>query len=196
MTALRAGLRAGEIIGLQPGDIDFTSGFIYIRRTIVNGRITTPKSGKARKVDISRQLAETLNEHLLEVKKEKLQKGWKELPTWLFYNEMGNHIDPDHLRKRCFYKSLEKAGLRRIRFHDLRHTFASLLLAQGESLTYVRDQLGHSSIQTTLDTYGHLVPGSNRGAVDKLDDPQPDRNQTATKPQPEAKKAPSGSLSA
>ena len=93
---------------------------------------------------------------------------------------MGNHLDPDHLRKRCFYKCLEKAGLRRIRFHDLRHTFASLLLAQGESLAYVRDQLGHSSIQTTVDTYGHLVPGSNRGAVDKLDDPQPDRNQTAT----------------
>ncbi|HEX9264371.1 MAG TPA: tyrosine-type recombinase/integrase, partial [Candidatus Binatia bacterium] len=53
--------------------------------------------------------------------------------------------------------------------HDLRHTFASLLIEQGESLAYVRDQMGHSSIQITVDTYGHLVPGGNRAAVDKLD---------------------------
>jgi len=57
-----------------------------------------------------------------------------------------------------------------VRFHDLRHTFASLLIQQGESLTYIRDQLGHSSIQMTVDIYGHLVPGGNIQAVDKLDD--------------------------
>jgi integrase len=55
----------------------------------------------------------------------------------------------------------------------LRHTFATLLLQQGESLAYVRDQLGHSSIKITVDTYGHLVPGGNRQAVDKLDDDIP-----------------------
>ena len=58
-----------------------------------------------------------------------------------------------------------------MRFHDARHTFASLLPQQGESLAYVRDQLGHSSIQMTVDVYGQLVPGLNRQAVDKLDDP-------------------------
>jgi integrase len=52
----------------------------------------------------------------------------------------------------------------------LRHTFASLLISQGESLAYVRDQLGHHSIQITVDTYGHLVPGGNRQAVDRLDE--------------------------
>ena len=57
-----------------------------------------------------------------------------------------------------------------IRFHDLRHTFASLLIQQGEGLPYIRDQLGHSSIQVTVDIYGHLVPGGNRQAVDKLDE--------------------------
>jgi integrase len=60
--------------------------------------------------------------------------------------------------------------MRRVRFHDLRHTFASLLIAQGESLAYVKEQMGHSSIQVTVDIYGHLVPGGNRQAVDKLDD--------------------------
>lgn len=58
------------------------------------------------------------------------------------------------------------------RFHDIRHTFASLLLAQGESLHYVKEQMGHASIQTTVDVYGHLVPGSNRNAVNRLDDPE------------------------
>lgn len=60
--------------------------------------------------------------------------------------------------------------MRRIRFHDLRHTFASLLIAQGKSLAYVKDQMGHSSIQVTVDVYRHLVPGGNRAAVDRLDD--------------------------
>ena len=72
--------------------------------------------------------------------------------------------------------------MRRVRFHDLRHTYASLLISQGESLAYVRDQLGHSSIKVTVDTYGHLVPGSNRKAVDKLDDAPP----VATPAQPGA----------
>ena len=57
-----------------------------------------------------------------------------------------------------------------LRFHDLRHSFASLLLQNGESLTYVKEQMGHSSINVTVDIYGHLVPGGNRQAVDRLDD--------------------------
>jgi hypothetical protein len=69
----------------------------------------------------------------------------------------------------------------------LRHTFASLLLQQGESIVYVKEQLGHASIQITVDTYGHLIPGANRAAVDKLDDvpAQP----AATPAQPEAASA-------
>jgi integrase len=82
---------------------------------------------------------------------------------------MGGPIDGDNLRHRAFYRLLQKVGLRRIRFHDLRHTFASLLIAQGESLAYVKDQLGHSSIKLTVDTYGHLIPGSNRQAVETLE---------------------------
>ena len=77
-------------------------------------------------------------------------------------------LEPSNLRK-AFHRILIDAGLRRVRFHDLRHTFASLLLQQGESLAYVKDQMGHSSIQVTVDIYGHLVPGDNRAAVDKLD---------------------------
>ena len=77
-------------------------------------------------------------------------------------------IDPSNLRK-VFNRLLVDAGMRRIRSHDLRHTFASLLLQNGEGPTYVKEQMGHSSIQVTVDIYGHLVPGGNRAAVDKLD---------------------------
>jgi integrase len=82
---------------------------------------------------------------------------------------------------RVFYRLLPKAELRRIRFHDLRHTYASLLIQNGESLAYVRDQLGHASIKLTVDTYGHLVPGANRQPVDRLDDaPEAIRHPGAT----------------
>jgi len=75
--------------------------------------------------------------------------------------------------RHVFTRMLEKAELRRIRVHDLRHTFASLLLQQGESVVYVKEQLGHGSVQITVDTYGHLIPGANRAAVDRLDDDVP-----------------------
>ena len=82
-----------------------------------------------------------------------------------------------------FLPCLEHAGLRRFRFHDLRHTYGSLLIQDGAPLAYVKEQMGHSSIQITVDTYGHLIPGANRRAVDRLDD----RNQqqpAATPAQP------------
>ncbi|MEX0805297.1 MAG: site-specific integrase [Candidatus Binatia bacterium] len=80
----------------------------------------------------------------------------------------GSQLDPSNLRK-VFNRLLIDAKLRRVRFHDLRHSFASLLLQNGESPTYVKEQMGHSSINVTVDIYGHLVPGGNRAAVDKLD---------------------------
>lgn len=179
--AVRTGMRAGELIGLQPGDIDFNGRFIEVKRGIVRGKEAPPKNDKSRRVDMSRQLAEALKEHMLETKKKMLKEGLKDAPKWLFYNNDGGYSDINNIRKRYFYKCLEKIGLRRIRFHDLRHTFASLLISQGESLAYVRDQMGHSSIQVTVDTYGHLVPGSNIQAVDRLDDMQP----VATPAQPD-----------
>ena len=99
------------------------------------------------------------------------------MEDWLFTTPEGNMLDPNSMRKRVFYRVLDLAELRRVRFHDLRHTYASLLIQQGESLAYVRDQLGHHSIQVTVDVYGHLVPGGNRKAVDKLDAVEEAQNQ-------------------
>jgi integrase len=79
-----------------------------------------------------------------------------------------------------FEKALTKAKLRHVRLHDLRHTFASHLIQNGESLAYVRGQLGHGSITVTVNTHSHLVPGSNRAAVDRLDTTSPRIQLTTT----------------
>jgi hypothetical protein len=82
-------------------------------------------------------------------------------------------VDPDYFGAWIFAPILEKAGLK-IRFHDLRHFFASMLVAQGESAKYICDQMGHSSIQVTFDIYGHLFPKSRREAADKLQAAMPE----------------------
>jgi integrase len=173
LCALRTGMRLGELRALEWGDIDFNGRFIEIRRSYTKGQFTTPKNGKIRRVDMSEQLAKTLLALYTDRKKESLGKGWRELPELVFINEKEKVVDEGNLRRRVFNPALSKACIRRIRIHDLRHTFASLLLQQGESLIYVRDQLGHHSIQLTVDTYGHLVPGDNKQAVDRLDDDLP-----------------------
>lgn len=86
--------------------------------------------------------------------------------------DRGRSMGPSGIR-RDFNFVLKKAGMRRIRFHDIRHTYASLLPGDEESLGCIKEQMGHSSIQMTVDTYGHLVPGSNRRAVNRLADPIP-----------------------
>jgi integrase len=78
-------------------------------------------------------------------------------------------LDPNNFRRRDWRRMLEHAGLRHVPIKALRHTFASLHIAHRESLAYVRGELGHSSIQVTVDVYGHLVPGGNRDAADRLD---------------------------
>jgi len=178
LCAARTGMREGELIGLKGGDIDFNGRLIEVQRNVVRKRVTTPKNGKTRRVDMSLQLTNTLERLLARRKVEALKRGESlddVMEDWVFTTPQGTQLDPNNLRKRVFYRALAMAGLRRVRFHDLRHTYASLLIQQGESLAYVKDQLGHHSIQITVDTYGHLVPGGNRQAVDKLDDVRTDR---------------------
>jgi integrase len=167
-TALRTGLRKGELIALQWEDIDWQGKFIEVRRSCWDGKFTTPKSGKSRRVDISDQLFAVLRAWKVQKAGVALSKG-EPFGNLMFPSEKGTFRDPSHV-VRDLRTVLKKAGLRRIRFHDLRHTYASLLLQNRESPVYVKEQLGHHSIQITVDTYGHLVPGANREAVNRLDD--------------------------
>jgi integrase len=78
-------------------------------------------------------------------------------------------MDPDNFSSRDWARALRRSKLQRIRFHDLRHTYASLLIAQGAHPKYIQAQLGHASIQTTLDRYGHLMPDVHEAEARKLD---------------------------
>ncbi|MDI6688620.1 MAG: site-specific integrase [Desulfobacterales bacterium] len=111
-------------------------------------------------------------------KKEGLKAGKGGAIETIFHRN-SEYMEQNYIR-RIFKRVLEKAGIRNMRLHDTRHTFASLLLSNGESPVYVKEQLGHSSIQITVDIYGHLIPSSNRKAVNRLDNSQ----QSATYTQP------------
>ena len=87
----------------------------------------------------------------------------------VFVNSAGSPLDPDNTIKREFQPALRMAGLRIVRFHDLRHTYTSLLIAQGENIKFIQSQLGHASIQTTMDRYGHILPNTNKGVGERLD---------------------------
>ena len=189
LTALRAGLRKGELIALQWGDVQFGANeedphrFILVQRNYSLGQFTTPKNGKTRRIDLSRQLRGVL----LRLRDERLLAAYLKGKTSIqeelvFPSQAGTPIKPDNIAVRYMQPALEKAGLRRFRFHDLRHTFGSLLIQDGASLAYVKEQMGHSSIQITVDTYGHLVPGADISWVDRLD-PVSGTQQSATRAQ-------------
>jgi integrase len=176
LTALRAGLRKGELIALKWGDIQFGEGetdanrYILVQRNYSHGRFTSPKSKKSRRVDLSKQLRAVL----LELRDSGLLTAMMAGKTSIaddlvFPSHAGTVMKPDNIVPRYMEPALEQAGLRRFRFHDLRHTFGSLLIQDGASLAYVKDQMGHSSIQITVDTYGHLIPGADIAWVDRLD---------------------------
>lgn len=143
----RTGLRVGEAVALQWGDLDLHSRFIEVQRNWVDGVLTTSKPGKSRKVDMSQQLAQTLKGLHVERKKETLRRGWKEVPLWVFTTGKGTMLDPDNFRARDWPKLQAKAEMRHFRIHDLRHTYASLLIQQGESLAYVKEQLANHAAE-------------------------------------------------
>lgn len=186
LCAVRTGMRLGELLGLEWGSIDFLGRFIEVRQAFSRHRLTSPKNRRIRCLDMSQQLTEVLKRHRTAMRIESLKHGTP-MPEWVFTHQSGKRLTTTNMANRIFHRCLEKAGLRQVRFHDLRHSFASLLIQQGESLAYVKEQMGHHSIQITVDIYGHLAPEGNKSAVDRLDDqalgmpstnlPQPIRNQ-------------------
>ena len=86
-----------------------------------------------------------------------MKKGWGEIPEWLFFNEEGKPLDQGNVRARVHYKMCEKASLRRVRIHDLRHSYATIRITAGHNIADVSRQLGHASIKITVDTYYHWI---------------------------------------
>ncbi len=125
-------------------------------------RFSAPKSKRSiRNVVMSPKLKDALELHRLNcpVSPDDL----------VFCTADGGPLDANNMVKREFLPSLSRAGLRTVRFHDLRHTYTALLIAQGAHAKFIQGQLGHASIQTTLDRYGHLLPEAQCGAGERLD---------------------------
>jgi hypothetical protein len=134
------------------------------------GHFGISKTHECRRVDMSKQLRAVLLAHKESALLRAFQLGKTGIADDLvFPSEAGTTICPDNIGPRYMEPALEQAGLRKFRFHDLRHTFGSLLIQAGVSPAYVQKQMGHRSIQVTIDVYGHLIPGENVAWIDTLD---------------------------
>ncbi len=151
-----SGLRLGELRGLRWADIDWMRRVIFVRRSYTVDADGPTKSGKVRSVPLVDQAARALDEL-------SRRKRWTSDEDRVFVNEVGEHIEDSALRRR-FYRALDSAGLKRIRFHDLRHTFGTIAV-QAFPLTDVKAFMGHADIQTTM-IYVHHVP--QHDAADRL----------------------------
>jgi integrase len=161
MAAVLTGMREGELLGLKWSDVNWVSRQVEVNRTYNHGQFYKPKSkASRRKIDMTPELVNEL-------------KKWKLacLPSDLdlvFPSGARTPTDAANMLKRRFFPALNRAKLPRIRFHDLRLTFAALVWDQTKDPKYLQVQLGHSSVQMTLDIYGHLMKKTNQEAATKL----------------------------
>jgi len=155
----QTGCRRGEALGLQWRDVDFRRGKIKIRRSKVIGenRTKTPKSGKARTVPLHPILAAALGHLLAQQKK----AGPWDTRCQVFLSPMGLAWDEHNLAKRWRHirSAAQDVGVRPLRMHDTRHTFATHALESGKSIKWVQEVLGHAKPETTLGIYAHVLQG-------------------------------------
>jgi integrase len=150
------GLRLGELRALRWADVDFTKRLVHVRRNFTHGTVGAPKSGKVRSVPLIDQASKALDSLS---RRERFTDG----DDLVFVDEIGGYVDDWRLRRR-FHDALDRAGLKRLRLHDLRHTFGTLAV-QAFPLSDVKAYMGHADIQTTM-LYVHHVPQDD--AADKL----------------------------
>src|SRR5262245_11201592 len=167
LTYDRAGLRLGEGIALEIDDVRFATGKLNVRQALDEraGTLGTPKHGP-RLVDLAPGLADVLAAHITGLKRAALERG-QPLGRWLFPSRAGTPLDARNVR-RALARFARKAGLGHVTPHDLRHTFGSTLATE-ELPQYVQQQMGHASVQITIDTYGSAFRAKPRTGVALLD---------------------------
>ena len=165
------GIRRGELFALRWSDLDEHTNRIHVKRSLFQGAVTRPKTQHSeRTVDIPESIVNRLRAY--RETNPPLKKGY------LFHSHTGSPMDPDNWYKRVFVPTAERAGLRpserdeddgpAVTIHTLRHTYASLLINEGESIKYVSRQLGHAKIGITSDLYGHLFRETSVSAMERL----------------------------
>jgi integrase len=165
---VRAGVRPGEARALQWSDFDFTARQILVERNLYDGKLDSPKSGASRKVDMSLMLAEALSALYVQREREKLAGEFDEIPDWVFCRN-GEWLRHEYVSYH-FERSMRRAGISGHVLYDLRHTYASQLIARAP-ITYVAQQMGHADANITLKYYARWIPSADRSFVDSLDKP-------------------------
>jgi integrase len=174
--AVTIGLRQGEPLGLRWEDVDFEDGLVRVRRTLTRNKrrllLGEPKTKRSRRtVQLTEAAVQALKEHRARQKQQMERLGdHYEDQGLIFATQKGTLVNPTNLKKRSFEPLLEKAGLPSIRFHDLRHTCATLLLSSNVNPKIVSEMLGHATSAITLDTYSHVLPNMQKGAARALED--------------------------
>jgi len=174
--AVTTGLRQGELLGLKWSDVDWQTGRVQIQRQVQRRKgqglvFCEPKSASGRRViTLGKATVEKLREHKEKQYQEKVLAGekWQDY-NLIFPSPIGTPLDSSNVMK-VYKKCLEKAGLPNLRFHDLRHTAATLMLQQGINPKIVQERLGHSDISLTLNTYSHVLPSMQEEAAEKMDE--------------------------
>ena len=162
MLAIFSGARQGELLGLKWKDVDWVNSQIHVQRTYNNDQFFATKTKTSnRRIDLGPAV-------MTKLKKWNLACPNSDL-NLVFPNSAGQPIDHHNMVRRCFLPTLKAAELPRMRFHDIRHTYASLMIAQGENIKYIQSQLGHSSPTVTWNVYAHLMKPTNQEAACKLE---------------------------
>jgi integrase len=176
MLAVHTGMRQGELLALKWQDVDLENAKLSVRRTLTmsNGRILLCelKTKKSRRtIRLTDAAIQALHEHLARQLEgmERLGDAYRD-EGLIFASQVGTPINPTNLRRRSFAALLRRANLPKIRFHDLRHTCATLLLSRNVHPKYVQELLGHANIAITLDTYSHVIPGMGDHAMRAMED--------------------------
>lgn len=164
--ALAGGLRQGELFALKWSDVDFDGSCMTVQRSLeeINGvvRLKETKNGKARRVDLPVFAMSALRSHRAAM----LAEG--NIGSAVFCAQEGGYLLKANFLRRSFVPLIVAAEVPRIRFHDLRHTHATMLLQAGENIKVVSERLGHASVKITLDTYAHVLPTMQKAAADKM----------------------------
>ena len=169
------GMRQGEILGLPWSRLDLRRRLVRVRRTLVLVKggfvFSPPKTTRGKRdIELRSEAVEALRLHRKLQSEERMRLGGvPEDHGLVFPSTTGTPIRRQNLHRRSFKPLLEEAGLPDVRFHDLRHTFASIALGKGANINTVSKMLGHSSVKVTLDVYGHLMPGMQAEALGHLD---------------------------
>jgi len=165
--AVFSGMRQGELFGLRWPDIDLDAGAVSVRHNLeeIRGALTLkePKSGRARRVDLPPLAVTALCEHRVRMLAERHVRG----PV--FCDTFGGWLRKSNFLRNVFRPLIRRAGVPVRRFHDLRHTSATILLGLGVHPKVVQERLGHSNISITLGTYSHVAPTLQKEAAAKLD---------------------------